>query len=341
MKIGSLFLRASVGFVVATVAAPVQADDVADFYRGKSLTVLLGTGPGRTYDLYARTVGEFLVKHLPGRPNYVMQYMAGAGGLKATNHLYNVAPRDGSIIATLFGTLPSLRLFKPDAAKYDPLKFSWLGAFSRIVNVVAVNADAPAITLDAARNTEVIIGSIGKGNSTYQFPALINGAFGTKFRIVSGYRSGGEIYKAMEGREVHGYAPVWGSILATKADAYRKGEIKILVQGGLTKLPELSEVPLLLDLATTDEQRSMIRFLSAGSPLGRAAQGPPGIPKARYDALTAALAATVTDPAFLARAKERKLVIAHTSREDTIAAVRGIMETPAPVVAKIRQVLGY
>lgn len=320
---------------------PAAADEVADFYKGKTITILLGTGPGRSYDLYARTIGDHLVNHIPGKPNYVIQYMRGAGGLKATNYLYNVAPRDGKMIATLFSTLPSLKLFKPAAAKYEPLKFSWLGAFSSVVSVVIVNADAPATTLQGAMRKEVVIGSIGKGNTTYQFPALINGAFGTKFKIISGYRSGGAIYKAMESREVHGYAPVWDSVRATKADAFRKGEIKVLVQGGLKKLPEIPDVPLLLDLATTDEQRGMIRFLAAGSPLGRAAQGPPGIPKARFDALTNALAETLKDPAFLAKAKKRKLVTAYTSREDTIAAVRTIMETPAPTVARIKAVLGY
>lgn len=322
-------------------ASQPQADEVAGFYKGKTVTILLGTGPGRTYDLYARILGNHMMRHLPGEPAYVMQYMAGAGGLKATNYLYNVAPKDGTVIATLFGTLPGLRLFRPEAAKYDPLKFSWLGAFSRIVNVIIVNANAPATTLADAMNKEVVIGSIGKGNSTYQFPALINGAFGAKFKIISGYRSGGAIYKAMESGEVHGYAPVWLSVVATKAEAYRKGEIKVLVQGGFEKFPELSHVPLLLDLAKTDEQRSMIRFLAAGSPLGRAAQGPPGIPVARHDALSRALAETVRDPAYLAEMKKRKLTVAYTSREDTVAAVRQIMETPKPIVDRLRAVLGY
>jgi len=337
----ALLPAALVGLAVILGAGQVSADEVADFYKGKTITILLGTGPGRSYDLYARTVGDHLVSHIPGKPNYVMQYMRGAGGVKATNYLYNVAPKDGSVIATLFSTLPSLRLFRPEAAKYEPLKFSWLGAFSSVVNVVIANADAPATSLKDAMTKELVIGSIGKGNSTYQFPALVNGAFGTKFKIISGYPSGAAIYKAMDGREVQGYAPVWDSIRATKADALKKGEIKVLVQSGLTKLPEIPDVPLLLDLATTDEQRSMIRFLESGSPLGRAAQGPPGIPKARHDALTVALRETLKDPAFLAAAKKRNLAVAYTSREDTVAAVRTIMETPPATVAKIKAVLGY
>lgn len=332
---------AAMGAMILTAAPPAQADAVADFYKGRQLTILLGTGPGRTYDLYARMLAHHMINHIPGKPTAIVQYMRGAGGLKATNYLYNAAPKDGSMIATLFATLPSLKLFRPAAAKYDPLKFSWLGAFSHTVNVVIVNRDAPATTLTDAKKKQVVIGSIGKGNTTYQFPALINGAFGTKFKIISGYRSGGAIYKAMESGEVNGYAPVWLSVVATKAAALKNGDIRVLVQGGLSKLPELPNVPLLLDLAENDQQRTMIRFLSSGSPLGRAAQGPPGVPKARYDALVSALAATVKDPAYLAEAKKLKLSVAFTSRDDTIAAVRQIMETPPAVVAKLKAVMGY
>ena len=339
------FFRMGFSFAASALllGATLQAHaaGVADYYKGKQITVLLGTGPGRTYDLYARLLTNHIVSHIPGKPSAIVQYMPGAGGLKATNYLYNAAPKDGSMIATLFATLPSIRLFKPDAAKYDPLRFNWLGAFSRTVNVLIVNKSSPAASLDDAKNHEVVIGAIGKGNSTYQFPALINGAFGTKFKIISGYRSGGAIYKAMESGEVHGYAPVWLSVVATKAAALQSGDIRVLVQGGLSKLPELPDVPLLLDLAKTDEQRSMIRFLSAGSPLGRAAQGPPGIPKDRYEALVAALAATVKDPAYLAAAKKLKLSVAFTSRDDTVAAVRQIMETPPAMIGRIKTVMGY
>jgi len=327
--------------ILLAVAPGARADAVADFYKGRQMTILLGTGPGRTYDLYARMLANHIVNHIPGKPRAIVQYMPGAGGLKATNYLYNAAPKDGAMIATLFATLPSIRLFKPEAAKYEPLKFGWLGAFSRTVNVVIVNKGAPATTLADAKKKEVVIGSIGKGNTTYQFPALINGAFGTRFKIISGYRSGGAIYKAMEGGEVHGYAPVWLSVVATKAAALKSGDIRVLVQGGLSRLPELPDVPLLLDLAETDEQRGMIRFLSAGSPLGRAAQGPPGMPKDRYEAMVSALAAMVKDPAYLAEARKLKLSVAFTSRDDTVAAVRQIMETPPAVIARLRTVMGY
>jgi tripartite-type tricarboxylate transporter receptor subunit TctC len=199
-------------------SAPVRADAVADFYRGKTVTIVLGTGPGRTYDLYARLLASHMPKHIPGKPNMVVQYMRGAGGLKATNYMYNAAPQDGTVIATLFASLPLLEKLRPKAAKYESQKFGWLGAYARIVNVIAVNSDAPAVTIEQAKKKEVVIGSIGKSNSTYQWPALLNSVLGTKFKIISGYRSGGAIYKAMESGEVHGYSPVWLSLSATKAD---------------------------------------------------------------------------------------------------------------------------
>lgn len=334
-------LAASAVIAVVFGAPQARADAVADFYKGKTLTILLGTGPGRTYDLYARLLGSHLVSHIPGEPGYVVQYMQGAGGLKATNYLYNAAPRDGTMIGTLFGTLPGLQLFEPDSAKYDSLKFNWLGSFAKIVNVIGVTSDAPATTLEQAKEKEVIIGSIGRGNSTYQFPALINSLFGTKFKIVSGYPSGGAIYKAMESGEVHGYAPVWLSLAVTKADWVRDGKVKVLVQGGLSKIEALPDVPLLLDLARNDEEREMIRFVSAQSPLGRAAVAPPGVPADRLAALEKAFVDTMKDPAFLAEAKAKNLSVSPSSKEEVVAAVEQIINTPAGRLAKLKTVLGY
>ena len=210
-------VSAMVMIVAATPWSPSRADAVADFYRSKTITIVLGTGPGRTYDLYARMLANNMSRHIPGKPTMVIQYMRGAGGLKATNYVYNAALQDGTVMATLFASLPLLQKLRPKAAKYDALKFNWLGAYSRTVNVIAVMSNAPATTLADAMKTEVVIGSIGKGNTTYQWPALVNSVLGTKFKIVSGYRSGGAIYKAMESGEVHGYAPVWLSLTSTKA----------------------------------------------------------------------------------------------------------------------------
>ena len=319
---------------------PAAADEVADFYKGKQVTIVLGTGPGRTYDLYARLLARHMQKRIPGRPNMLVQYMEGGGGLTATNHMYNAAPKDGTYIATLFGTLPSEQLTKPNVARYDARNFNWLGAFSSATNVVAVMNDAPATTVEGIKEKEVVIGSIGRGNSTYQFPALINHIVGTKFKLISGYPSGAEIYKAMESGEVHGYAPIWLSLTATKTDWLDSGRIKVLVQGGPVKLARLPNVPLLIEFAKTDEQRRMVLFQSAGSVLAHSALAPPGVPADRLKALEEAFAKTVADPEYLADAAKQKLPISFTSKAKVVESVEQILSTPAALIETMKKVTG-
>lgn len=338
-KAAWLAVGAMLAGVVAVPAARGAA--VADFYRGRMMTILLGTGPGATYDLYARVLAAHMGGHIPGAPTITVQYMPGAGGLKATNYLYNAAPKDGSMIATLFGSLPQLQLLRPEAAKYDSLRFSWLGAFSDNISVVIVNSDAPALTIADAMKTEVVIGSIGKGNETYGFPALLNSALGTRFKIISGYPSGAEIYKAMEAGEVQGYAPVWLSIVTGKAAWLKAKKIAVLVQGGLVKTPDLPDVPLALDLAKTEEQKALLRFSAAATPIGRAALGPPDLPAARRAALERAFADTVNDPAYVADAKSKKLTVSFMSKDQIVAAVRQIVHTPPALLKKLKLALGY
>ena len=328
---------------VAAFAAPpaARADAVAEFYKGRTVKVLLGTGPGATYDLYARILANHMAKHIPGRPTMVVEYMPGAGGLKATNYLYNAAPKDGSMIATLFGTLPSLQIFRPDAAKYDALKFNWLGAFSDNISVVVVNSNSPAVTFEQAKQKELVIGSIGKGNETYGFPALVNSVLGTKFRIVTGYRSGAEIYKAMETGEVHGYAPVWLSIVTGKAAWLKEKKIAVLIQGGMAPAKEIPDVPLAVTLAKTEEQKTLLRFSAAASAIGRSAVAPPALPADRLAVLEAAFAATVKDPAYVKDAESRRLTVVPTSKAQLVAAVRQIMETPKPMLDRLKTALGY
>lgn len=338
----SAVARASLALLLAgtVTAAPVRAESVAEFYSGKQVSILLGTGPGRTYDLYARLLAKHMARHIPGNPTMIVQYMRGAGGLKATNHMYNVAPQDGTALATLFASLPGLQLTKPDAARYDARKFNWIGAFSATVSVLSVMDGAPATTLDDAKRTEVAIGSIGRNNSTYQFPALVNHVLGTRFKLISGYPSGAEIYKAMEAGEVHGYAPVWLSLAATKADWLRSGRVKVLVQGGLKKLAALPDVPLLVDLAKTEDERRMVVYDGAGAILGRSLLTTPGVPPDRLAALEAAFVATVSDPEYLADAKRQNLPISYSSKAEVVESVEQILSTPPALIERIKTVFG-
>jgi tripartite-type tricarboxylate transporter receptor subunit TctC len=337
-------VRHAWAFVVAitmlATAPPAKADAVAEFYKGNTVSILLGTGPGATYDFYARILAKHLARHIPGEPNVTVNYMPGAGGLNMFNHLYNLAPKDGTVIGNTFGTLPINQLFKPDAARYDAAKFNWLGSVSRDVSVLSVNATAPVKTLEDAKKNEMVIGSIGLGNGTYYFPALINTVLGTKIKIITGYPSGNEIYKAMEANEVYGYAPVWLSLVSVKPDWLRDKKVVLAAQSGTVKHKDLPDVPLLYDLAKTEEHKQMVRFFSATAPIDRASAAPPGVPADRLAALEKALAATVKDPAYLTEMTERKLTVDPSSKADVVAAVRQIIETPPALVQRIKVAFG-
>jgi tripartite-type tricarboxylate transporter receptor subunit TctC len=274
---------------------------------------------------------------VPGTPAIVVNYMPGAGGLTMFSHLYNAAPKDGTAIGNTFGTITVNQLFKPDAARYDAVKFNWLGSVSRDISVLAVNATAPVQTLQQAASREVVVGSIGRANSTYYFPALIRSLLGAKIKIVSGYRSGNAIYKAMESDEVQGYAPVWLSLVSVKPDWLRDKKVVVLAQSGVAKHKDLPDVPLLYDLAKDEEQRQMVRFFSAMAPIDRASVAPPGVPVERVAALEKAFAATMKDPAYLEDMAKRRLTVEPSSKAEVVAAVNQIMHTPAPLVSRIKK----
>jgi tripartite-type tricarboxylate transporter receptor subunit TctC len=341
MRAGAVWAFAA-ALSASAIASPAQADAVADFYKGKTVSILLGTGPGATYDFYARILAKHMSRHIPGEPAITVNYMPGAAGLNMFNHLYNAAPRDGTVFANTFGTLPVNQLFKPDAVRYDAQKFNWLGSVSRDVSVLAVNATAPVKTLEDAKKNEMVIGSIGLGNGTYYFPALINAVLGTKIKIITGYPSGNDIYKAMEADEVHGYAPVWLSLVSVKPDWLRDNKVALVAQSGTVKHKdkELADVPLLYDLVQKEDDRQMVRFFSASAPIDRASAAPPGVPADRLAALEQALSATVKDPAYLAEMAERKLTVDPSSKDEVVAAVRQIIETPPALVARIKAAFG-
>jgi tripartite-type tricarboxylate transporter receptor subunit TctC len=279
-------------------------------------------------------------RHVPGAPAMVVNYMPGAGGIVMFNHLYNAAPKDGTVIASTFGTLAINQLFKPDGIRYDASKFSWLGSVSRDVSVLAVNATAPVQSLEQAKSREMVVGSIGLSNATYHFPALINSVLATKIKVITGYRSGNEIYKAMEANEVHGYAPVWLSLVSVKPDWLRDKKVVLVTYSGTTTHKDLTGVPLLYDLVKEEEPRQMVRFFSATAPIDRAFAAPPGVPADRLTALEKALSATLKDPAYLEEMAERKLSVEASSKSEVVAAVSQILNTPAPLAARIKTAFG-
>jgi tripartite-type tricarboxylate transporter receptor subunit TctC len=304
-----MLTRVTAATVLALVTmTAANAQSVADFYRGKTITYNLAVPDGASWGLYARTFIEHLRKHVPGNPNIILQVMPGGGGVAAGNHIFNVATKDGTVIGTPLSTAMVFAATDPKEVMYDPRKYSWIGSMAVVQDVITVWHTAPAKTLDDAKRIELIMGATGKGSNSFQDIALANNLLGTKFKPVRGYKGGAEINIAIERGEVHGRSTTWESWPGSHPDWLAQKKLIHLVQLGPRKLAEIGdEVPLFRDLVAEGEPRSIVDFVGVSLAMGRAVYAPPGIPKDRLEALRIAFVATMKDPAYIAQA--RKLML--------------------------------
>lgn len=329
---------AAAGLVLGVAAA--QADDVASFYRGKTLTLIIPGAPGGVYGTAGQMIERHLEKQVTGGADIVLNHMPGAGGVKAANYLYSVAPKDGTMMATLLTGVASYPVLQPDRVRYDPLGFAWLGAWGEAVNVLSVLDTAPAKTLEEAKKTELVLGALGKASTTYQIPALLNTMLGTKFNIVLGYRGGTPIRLAIEQGELHGWAGLWLGWKARKPDWVRDNRLVHLVQLASRRAPDLPDVPTLVEFARNDEERQIFEFMSFQGATARAVQMPPGVPAARVDAMTRAVAATFADPAFQAEMNKRNFTVTPIPGDEVYKVVKQVMGLPPPLVARLKSMIG-
>jgi len=301
--------RAALAMALMLAVIPgAQAQSVADFYRGKTITYNLAVPDGASWGLYARTFIEHLRKHIPGEPLVVLQVMPGGGGVAAGNHIFNVAPKDGTVIGTPLSTAMVFAATDPNQVLYDPRKFSWIGSMAVVQDVITIWHSAPVKTLDEAKRIELIMGATGKGSNSFQDIALANNLLGTKFKPVRGYKGGADINIAIERGEVHGRSTTWETWPGSHPDWLRDKKLVHLVQLGPRKLPEIGDdVPLFRDLVADREERAIVDFIGVSLAMGRAVYAPPDLPKDRLEALRAAFLATMKDPAYVAQARKLKL----------------------------------
>ena len=308
MNLRALTVSAATALVLTATASTAQAQSVADFYRGKTITYNLAVPDGASWGLYARTFIGHLRKHVPGNPNIILQVMPGGGGVAAGNHIFNVAAKDGTVIGTPLSTAMVFAATEPKEVMYDPRKYSWIGSMAVVQDVITVWHTAPAKTLDDAKRIELIMGATGKGSNSFQDIALANNLLGTKFKPVRGYKGGAEINIAIERGEVHGRSTTWESWPGSHPDWLAQKKLIHLVQLGPRKLAEIGdEVPLFRDLVAEGEPRQIVDFVGVSLAMGRAVYAPPGIPKHLLEALRTAFVATMKDPAYIAQATKLKL----------------------------------
>ena len=322
------------------VAPARGVDDVAAFYRGRQLRIVVGTAAGGGYDLFARAVARHIGAHIPGNPAVIVQNLPAAGGMVMTNQLYASAPRDGSVIGAPINGIPTAPLLAPAGAHFDATRLIWLGSTNREPYVAFVWRTAPVQSLADLRTRELIVGATAPGTTMVDFPLLTNDILGTRFRIVRGYEGTPQINTAIERGELEGQGGIgWAAVKAQVPQWITERKIKVIAQYGLKRHPDLADVPTMLELATSDPDRQALTMLFARTEYGRPYFLPPEVPAARVEALRRAFDATMRDPAFVADAAKLQLEIDPMSGEAVQALVGDLAATPAQVVARVRAIL--
>jgi tripartite-type tricarboxylate transporter receptor subunit TctC len=331
----------ALAFVLALAAltlwlpCPTSAQTPAEFYRGKTIELDIGTSAGGGYDVHSRLLARHMSKHMPGNPTIVPKNVEGASGVRLANLLYNTAPHDGTVFGILLRNVPFEPMFGNHAAQFDASKFTWIGSASSEVSVCVSWHTTGVVTLDDLLTKDLIMGGIGSSSDLAVFPKIINGVLGTRMQVVNGYAGGNEVMLAMERGEVGGRcAWSWSAAKATRQDWIDKKQINIFAQTALRKHPELPNVPLVLDYAKTDADRSIFKLMFARQEFAWPYIAPPDVPADRIDALRRAFLATMKDKDFLADAEKAKLEIMPVPGEDIHKLVTELYATPPAIVQK-------
>ena len=312
------------GLFLSPLVSSAAGDPVADFYRGKGIRILIGSAAGGEYDVLGRLVGRHIGKHIPGNPNVLAVNMPGAFALNQANHLYLNAERDGTTIGTINNGLPLMEAVGGDGVRFKAAEFQWIGSTSAVTSMMIAWHTKGVKTIEDARSTELVAGSMGRGNLTYVFPALMNDLIGTKFKIVVGYRGGSEINLAMERGEVDARSATESSLRSINTSWIKENKINFLVQAGArSTTPDLQSLPMVEDLARNAEDRAVIELIMSAYKMGRPFTAPPDVPPERLAALRKAFVEVMKDPEFLQEAKTIDLDVDPVSG----AQLQAIMDT--------------
>jgi tripartite-type tricarboxylate transporter receptor subunit TctC len=328
-------------FALGALALPylAAADPVADFYKSKQATLIVGYNPGGGYDFYARMVGKHLGNHVPGNPNFIVKNMGGAGSKKAANHLYNAAERDGSAIGIIGQAIPiEQRLgVGKKAINFDAAKFTWLGRVADNIEITVGWHTAPVKTIEEARTTEILVAGTSPTGTSVVFPTLLNRTAGTKLKVITGYKGTNGCLLAMERGEVQASHAGWVTLTARKASWLRDKKVNVLVQYARTPHPDLKDVPTIVQLARSDRDRAAAALFASSAEVGRSVVAPPGLPADRVKALRAGFMKMVGDPKFKSEMARTGGEINSLPGEDLQKLVAEIMATPDDIAELTRE----
>jgi tripartite-type tricarboxylate transporter receptor subunit TctC len=336
MKLGVLVARLAGPVALAVSTPAARADDIADFYRGRTVSLIAGFNVGGGADAYARIIARHLGAHIPGAPTVVVKNMQGAGSVLAANHIFNVSPKDGSEIGLFAGNIVVDPVIGGVPAKYDARKLNWIGAPASETSVCLASPSTAFKTIEDTFKAEMVVGTAG--TSTYDFPVVLNNVLGTRLKLVKGYAGSAALRLAMERGEIDGFCGV--SYSSMRAAGLLDGKTNILVQIGLQKNPLLADVPFVMDYAKREEDRQILRLVFGWMDLERPLAAPPATPPDRVSALRLGFDAAMKDPALLAAAAQASLAIEPMGAGAITRFIDDVYQTPPAVAARAAQLLG-
>jgi tripartite-type tricarboxylate transporter receptor subunit TctC len=333
-------LRAIVGFAAVVVLSPVAAiaQPVEAFYRGKTLSMVIGYPPAGGNDLYARAVARYIGKHIPGKPSVVPRNMPGGGSLVAANHIFNAAPKDGTTLGLIVPTAPLEERLGASNVRFKAAQFNFIGRLAPTPSVTFTAAASPVKTIKHAMGREATLGATGRSSTVAIYPSLLNHVVGTKFKLVMGYKGSAEAMLAMDRGEVEGHSTTWDGVKSRAEQHLRDKSINMLVQYGLKRHPELPDVPTSVELGRTPEQVEALRVFANATDVGRFILSTPDTPAERIQALRRAFDAMVKDPEFIADLKQQKLELGPLSGEELQKLVVEVANVSPATVERVKRI---
>ena len=329
-----LKLRSLILATAALAAFPALAQSPEEFFKGKTVKVMVGHPPGGSYDFYARLAADMLRVHLPQAGAVIVENKPGGGGLVATSYIYSQAPRDGTVLAVLPETIGNTQLMEPEVGKWKVEDMRYIGSFSSVNTAFVRRKDSPSKTPEDMKRQETIVGCTGTTAQSYQYPALLKVLGGYKYKMICGYPGANEYSIALERGEIDLVSSAWNSWRVTHKRQLDNGDLVAVIQTGLKRNRELQNVPLMQELVEDPMAKRVIEFASAGAMIGRALVAPPNIPADRIDYLRATFDKMVADPAMIEMANKRALELDPTPGKVVQGYSDAIVKTPPDVVEK-------
>jgi tripartite-type tricarboxylate transporter receptor subunit TctC len=317
-----------------TTSTSVLAQDAAEFFRGKTIRVMVGHPPGGSYDFYARLAADMLKVHLPQAANVIVENKPGGGGLVATSDIYSRAARDGTVLAVLPETIGNTQVMEPEVGKWKVEEMRYIGSFSPVNTAFVRRKDSPSKTPEDMKRQETIVGCTGTTAQSYQYPALLKVLGGYKFKMICGYPGANEYSIALERGEIDLVSSAWNSWRVTHKRQLENGDLVAVIQTGLKRNRELANIPLMQELVGDAESKKVIEFASAGAMIGRALVAPPGVPADRIAYLRDVFDKMVKDPAMIEMATKRGLELDPTPGATVQGFSDAIVKTPPDVIEK-------